>query len=48
MSAGVCELGDALAGESLFARADRALYRAKQAGRDRVVSWHDSMQTAAR
>ena len=37
-SFGVAQLGPSEDGESLLARADRALYAAKEAGRDRVVA----------
>lgn len=33
--------------ESLVARADQAMYRAKQEGRDRVVCWQDGQQDSA-
>jgi diguanylate cyclase (GGDEF)-like protein len=36
VSVGVATLAPAESGEELVQRADRALYRAKQAGRDRV------------
>jgi diguanylate cyclase (GGDEF)-like protein len=36
-SVGVAELTEAEAGAELLARADRALYRAKSSGRDRVI-----------
>lgn len=38
-SFGVASLAPDESGESLFARADAALYRAKDGGRDRVVDW---------
>ena len=38
MSAGVCQLGPSDSADSVLARADRALYRAKETGRNRVIS----------
>lgn len=39
VSIGVAEIADGDSGESWLKRADAALYRAKQDGRDRVVRW---------
>ena len=36
LSVGVAQLGDAESGNDMIARADEALYHAKQSGRDRV------------
>ena len=46
-SIGICELGAEESLESLYLRADQALYQAKADGRDRIVVQQTS-QTAAR
>jgi diguanylate cyclase (GGDEF)-like protein len=46
ISVGIAELGDAVTGDALYARADTALFHAKRAGRNRTVR-HEPAQLSA-
>jgi predicted signal transduction protein with EAL and GGDEF domain len=46
LSAGVAGTSGSETVEQLFERADRALYQAKNAGRDRVVVWRGELEPA--
>jgi diguanylate cyclase (GGDEF)-like protein/PAS domain S-box-containing protein len=48
-SIGICELGSGTSSKEALARADIALYEAKQQGRNRIVVWnHDEERSALR